>query len=584
MKASTILQRINKVKLPTGDLILLVIFISLFIQFLYFGIEIEVGFAHNAFRFWAALADASLFLLPVLLLRGKWKLLELFILLLTPVLLMANILYFRFFGDFIPSSSYFNSASYNAFTIQSGLTGFKVNDLFFGVVAFMPILLVLLNLNAFTRCRYNKVWLKTDLILVGATWLTTFIGAYVRAVNHTQYTASQVKEIFNFITNTPTGWDFSWRFTYEFYNFTGYLTYCLLLNSQEAQDLSEEETEMLKNYFIEKSEGFAGIYPTEVPDSLKPQNLIMIIVESWSTPVMELDYAKTLMPNVFEYLSLPNTIMKESEIYISAGRSSDAQFMYNTGLLPLINDSFTSRYALNDYPSIAKALNVKSLEIMAESQNVWNHYETTRSFGFDNIVDNLTEIWEEADSLIFSRAAHEIKQLAPPFFCFIATITMHNPYLPGERDVKHNLDLGSFGVKDERVLEYYKKVNNFDTNLGVFIEALKKMGKYDNTVIIITGDHEPAEQDIPKYMVGTHVPFMILNAPDVPIREGDMTQIDVFPTVLDLMGVKYEYMGAPYRGLGKSIFDMSPDARGYKPTDRDYEISEKIIKADLPLK
>ena len=70
------------------------------------------------------------------------------------------------------------------------------------------------------------------------------------------------------------------------------------------------------------------------------------------------------------------------------------------------------------------------------------------------------------------------------------------------------------------------------------------------------------------YPLDCNVPLIILNAPAGSYRTTDVSQLDVFPTIIDMMNVHYEYMQVPYVGLGVSIF------RPYTPID--YETSRKI--------
>ena len=52
--------------------------------------------------------------------------------------------------------------------------------------------------------------------------------------------------------------------------------------------------------------------------------------------------------------------------------------------------------------------------------------------------------------------------------------------------------------------------------------------------------------------------------------------MDIFPTIISLLGLDYEYerFGVKYSGLGNSLFDVSKSAI---PTEKDYEISDLII-------
>ena len=74
------------------------------------------------------------------------------------------------------------------------------------------------------------------------------------------------------------------------------------------------------------------------------------------------------------------------------------------------------------------------------------------------------------------------------------------------------------------------------------------------------------------------MPVLIINSPWHDITTQEVSQIDVFPTILDIFNVNYNYKGINYSGLGKSIFSNAP---GSGPSQEDYAVSEMIIKGDI---
>ncbi len=63
------------------------------------------------------------------------------------------------------------------------------------------------------------------------------------------------------------------------------------------------------------------------------------------------------------------------------------------------------------------------------------------------------------------------------------------------------------------------------------------------------------------------------------INSTNRSQIDIFPTILDLLKIDYKYLDTKYTGLGKSIFSHGGNVAN--PTKRDYEISEMIIRGNI---
>ena len=159
----------------------------------------------------------------------------------------------------------------------------------------------------------------------------------------------------------------------------------------------------------------------------------------------------------------------------------------------------------------------------------------------------------------------EIEATPTPLYAFITTITMHDPY--ESHAVNHVLNLNA-DKYNAPTIEYLERLNHFDKSLGAFLTALKAKGIYDNSIIVIAGDHEVRSEANVNYPLDCNVPLIILNAPAGSYRTTDVSQLDVFPTIIDMMNVHYEYMQVPYVGLGVSIF------RPYTPID--YEASRKI--------
>ncbi|MDR1625869.1 MAG: sulfatase-like hydrolase/transferase [Spirochaetia bacterium] len=125
---------------------------------------------------------------------------------------------------------------------------------------------------------------------------------------------------------------------------------------------------------------------------------------------------------------------------------------------------------------------------------------------------------------------------------------------------------------------YYAEVELIDAQLGRIIEALKKAGQYENTLIIFTSDHGELLGDHGLIYKGcrfyeglTHVP-LIISWPAGGIKgqaSGALVElVDLAPTLLEAAGI-----GIPYNMQGLSLLPMitgQADISRHKP----YVISE----------
>lgn len=125
-----------------------------------------------------------------------------------------------------------------------------------------------------------------------------------------------------------------------------------------------------------------------------------------------------------------------------------------------------------------------------------------------------------------------IKSRDGKWFCWVHLFDPHQPYLPpAPYDSEYYDDL------------YSGEVAYTDTSLGNLFKRLKELGKYENTVIILTADHgeglgEKGEKTHSYFAYNNtiHIPFMIR----IPGSEGEeidknVAHIDIFPTVCDLL-------------------------------------------------
>ena len=137
------------------------------------------------------------------------------------------------------------------------------------------------------------------------------------------------------------------------------------------------------------------------------------------------------------------------------------------------------------------------------------------------------------------RAIEHLKTLRPGdrFFLWVHYFDVHFDYYfhPGFPD---------FG-RTQRDL-YDNEITYTDHWLGVLLDFLHEIRKFDNSVIIISADHGSEFWEHGKIFYGTslynevmHVPFIIRVPGIQPRRVGDMAaSIDFLPTILDLFGVK----------------------------------------------
>lgn len=306
------------------------------------------------------------------------------------------------------------------------------------------------------------------------------------------------------------------------------------------------------------------------------RNVVLLMVESLNAWVIDLkidghEVCPVLNSLVADTASISCTQMMAQ---VKNGRSSDGMFIYNTGILPLTTQSVAMDYGNNEYPSLAKALKTANpqyctIEITVDRTGMWNVENTARSYGFDELClqDSYRETYkksgESIDKALLEFSNVKLASVQQPFYAMIFTGTTHVPYNKLE-DVKPTW-ISQSSQYTINVRNYLEKVAFFDRQLGAFLSRLKEDHLYDNTVIIVASDHSDFIDDDPHGRAaiskcGIECMFVILNSGLPGQRlDGPVGQIDIYPTILDIMGAN----GYWWKGLGHSL--LRNDVRSAVP-------------------
>lgn len=216
------------------------------------------------------------------------------------------------------------------------------------------------------------------------------------------------------------------------------------------------------------------------------------------------------------------------------------------------------------------------------------HYDSTGRYGKE-----LKFVGDRFSSLMFADAAVDFllstKDGSQPFLAYVAFTSPHDPRnqhpigygrtyeaqdvaLPKNFLPEHPFDNGELKVRDEIVLPapryaedmkreialYYNMVNEVDCQIGRVIDALKRSGNYDNTIIVFASDNGLAmgqngligKQSLYEHSVG--VPLAIID-PANRSHRGEKSQAlcylyDLFPTLCDML-----HLAVPESVTGKSF-------------------------------
>ena len=158
-----------------------------------------------------------------------------------------------------------------------------------------------------------------------------------------------------------------------------------------------------------------------------------------------------------------------------------------------------SKYYSNKYDDIFTMLKKEGYNTSYMHGNYgyfWNRENVYKSFGVDNL--ELKDKFEDqsenimgylSDELLYRQAVEKLETYNMPFFSYIVSASSHTAFtLDGLEDrTKVNIDVGKY--KDSFFGNYLESMNYADYAFGIFIEELKKADLYDDTIILVYGDH-----------------------------------------------------------------------------------------------
>lgn len=361
----------------------------------------------------------------------------------------------------------------------------------------------------------------------------------------------------------------------------------------DSKPLTDEEKKQIATFF-KHQEKLSFVSGEE------QKNLIVILVESLSTWVTRsgngqaTPFLNTLSQSD-HCIFIPNVLPQTNY-----GRSSDGQLLINTGLTPVFNRTVVYAYPNQYYPSLAEALltkNYYSLTIVGDRASIWNQQVMNITYHFDELISRNDLETDEtiglgiSDQSVFRQSIPIFKRLSgQPFYTQIITLSSHDGIDFADR--KSNVEFPSH--YPEIMKNYIKSIEYVDMAIEYFFDELKKNDLLDNSIIVITGDHEGYEaKNVKKYAPelvspledekNTFIPLYIINSGrHYEQKELEvMGQVDIYPSLCDLMGTDKYF----WQGVGKSIFSAHPprfavdkflhvigDTTAYKAEEIEYTI------------
>lgn len=508
-----------------------------FLSLLAFDILWSMGTSYRPLGFFQTYLYAALIgmlmALPALLNCRRWA--TAVIMVAMDTLMVANLMYCRTYFVAIPPASYLLAGNVAEFT-DSIFHSFRLTDIILYLIAVATILLM--GKRPQEKPRWCPYLLYSGIGIFIACGLSLKYGT---PIEHVKFLKREC-----------------------YYRAAPPVVYTLPVNiiadlTDGSRPVGEAEKTAALDW-LDEHHAFQGT-PPKYADL--PQNLVMIIVESlegW--PIGKTIEGQQITPNINRFLadSTSTWFAPRVQSQVGSGRSIEGQLLMTCGLHPDRDYVYSMRFPEHNYPHLSKALKANGLQksyfLSGDRATAWNQGAMMLTFGIDQT--RFRDQWDSSeyfghthnpsDKSLFRQIISQMKSgnIWPEgerAMVEIVTYSGHYPFTIPESERTITLK----NRYPDLLKEYIEAVNYTDSAIGELIAYLQTRSDRDKTMIVIVGDHEGLASyrtDIRSFSPemaalvdeGQFIPMVAINAPIGGEYQQVMGQVDVYSTILDLMG------------------------------------------------
>jgi choline-sulfatase len=295
--------------------------------------------------------------------------------------------------------------------------------------------------------------------------------------------------------------------------------------------------------------------------------------------------------------------------------TGDAVYLQNTyaqtsWTLPSFMSLFTGLYEFNHEvgiknalppakPFLVQALSREFITFAFHGGKVMNsRWGFSRGFDYYKKFQPAAALYPRGGQSLFQKAAELLEQAQfPDLFLFLHTYQVHAPYTPPKKFLYQldqnpkylGLEAPNFNQPEKTYLPvdeekkhslkelYQAEILAFDAYFGEFIQRLKAMNIYDNSMIILMSDHG---EEFYEHKGWTHSHSLYEELIRVPVfikfpgSQFKNTRIKEITGIIDLFPTILSYYNIQHKAVELDGIDLMPLIRGKKSTaSRDYMIS-----------
>ncbi|WP_239421748.1 LTA synthase family protein [Bacillus sp. CGMCC 1.16541] len=459
--------------------------------------------------------------------------------------LFANVMFYRFFNDFLTLPVLFQTSNMGDLG-NSAFELFQWTDIlmFIDVIALVLIGKFLVKKNETVEEVQQGVSRKTRFAYYVAV-VAVFISNLALAETERPELLTRAFDREMLVKNIGT-------YNYHIYD-------AVLQSKTKAQRALADSSEFveIENYLKANQKA-----PNEeLYGVAKDKNVIVVSLESLQ------DFVIGNTVNGQEVTPFLNDFIEESYYFenfyhqTGQGKTSDSEFLLDNSLYPLGRGSVFFTHGGNEFngtPEILKQSGYYSAVFHANNRSFWNRDVVYPRLGYDRFfsladyeVNPENSVgWGLKDKEFFEQSVEHMKNLPQPFYTKFITLTNHFPFELDEEDKM----VDEFDSNSRTLNRYFPTVRYMDEAFKHFIEDLKAEGLYEDSIIVVYGDHYGISQNhnaaMEQYLGKEVTPYqwtqlqkvpMIIHIPGEEHKGKKISkvsgQIDLKPTILHLLGV-----------------------------------------------
>lgn len=462
--------------------------------------------------------------------------------LITSIILYGNVAFYRFFNDFITLPVLFQTDNFGDLGSSIGASTF-VTDIFY----FTDLIILLLAIK-FVRLQKSTdksvpVHRRAYFVFSAAILLLNLGLAEIERPQ--LLTRSFDREML--VKNLGI------------YNYHLYDVY--IQSKSQAKRAFADGSELVEvNNYVQANQVDSL---KEMSGIAKGKNLIVVTLESMQTFTINEDMnGQTITPFLNELTEDEDTIYFPNFYHQTGlGKTSDSEFLLENSLYPLSGGAVFFTHGENTFNSMAEKLGNQGYFTNVQHANTksfWNRDMMYESLGIDEFLDIQSYTvgegqavnWGMKDIPFFEQSVDYMAEMPQPFYSRLITLTNHHPFTLDDEDKL----IDEFDSNSGTLNRFFQTTRYLDEAVKELFDNLKEEGLYENSIIVMYGDHYGISENhnaaMAQYLGKEITPYESAQLQKVPffihipgsgqgqVNEEIGGQIDLRPTILNLMGIE----------------------------------------------